>query len=778
MKLFQGAASPTLAGIAAFAVALLIWGLAPNAIRSVARERAFDHLLPLLNRPAETRPDVVIVDIDRAALAKFGPWPWPRAQLARVVAAVAAGRPAVIGIDILLAGPDRFTPDGDALLAQSLSTTPSVLGFVLDTAPAGPDLPATPILSRRPLDLPGLWRSPALAGPTQTLADAAVGFGALVASPDADGEIRRLPLLVATGDVIRPGFAVETVLRAQDGNALLIDANGDASGDATGDASGDANGVLRIGEYTAPLGLDARLRLPSPPLHWLSHTISAVQLLDDPGLASSLSGRIVLIGATAPEIGGSRVTPASPATPEVWLQAEAIAAILRGGIAWRPYWADSGELTAAIVLATLGLLLAARRRPATATGLMLLLIAGWTVGTAAAAARLDLLIDPAGPPALAATAFIVASLTRFIRDEWLARRLRLSFEQHLAPEVVRRIAADPAALRLRGEMREITALFTDIEGFTSMTERAEPADLVALLDAYFEATTRVVTDHGGMIDKIVGDAIHAIFNAPFALDDHPGRAVACALKLLEVSETMRDTPAGQRLLLGRTRIGIETGLAIVGDVGGGRKLDYTAHGNAMNAAARLEAANKEFGSSICIGPGTAARLDPALLRPIGMLTPRGQSREVTVFTPVSLPAGPAPGSDQGDPGAAAPRTWRASRELSPEQCHRGGDSRRLPDRGRRRFHAWRGDVGAQSGGQAHGRVRANHEHRATFDEHAEHAIAGAGEESRAAYRHQTERRADRDVVRCVFPIMLIQHGTAIQSQGPSGVDDKSIDPQL
>ena len=110
---------------------------------------------------------------------------------------------------------------------------------------------------------------------------------------------------------------------------------------------------------------------------------------------------------------------------------------------------------------------------------------------------------------------------RFVRDEWRARLLRLSFEQHLAPEVVRRIAADPAALRLRGEMREITALFTDIEGFTSMTERAEPTDLVALLDAYFDVTTRIVTDHGGMIDKIVGDAIHAIFNAPFALEDHP-----------------------------------------------------------------------------------------------------------------------------------------------------------------------------------------------------------------------------------------------------------------
>ena len=140
-----------------------------------------------------------------------------------------------------------------------------------------------------------------------------------------------------------------------------------------------------------------------------------------------------------------------------------------------------------------------------------------------------------------------------------------------------------------------------------------------------------------MIDKIVGDAIHAIYNAPFELDDHAGRAVASALALLEASEEVRKSPLGQRLRLGRTRVGIETGPAIVGDVGGSRKLDYTAHGNAMNAAARLEAANKDLGSSICIGPGTAARLEARTLRQIGTLTLRGQSGEIKVYTPVLLP---------------------------------------------------------------------------------------------------------------------------------------------
>jgi adenylate cyclase len=310
--------------------------------------------------------------------------------------------------------------------------------------------------------------------------------------------------------------------------------------------------------------------------------------------------------------------------------------MLRGAVFVRPGWADWVEPLSALVLGLSCLLLASLLRPAVATMLAVLLCLGWGVSAFAAAPGLSLLLDPTGPAVLAAAAFTAAMLVRFVRDEWRARLLRLSFEQHLAPEVVRRIAADPGALRLRGEMREVTALFTDIEGFTGMTERADPADLVALLDAYFDATTRVVIDHGGMIDKIVGDSIHAIYNAPFTVADHASRAIATGLALLVASEEVRQSPLGQRLQLGRTRIGIETGPAIVGDVGGSRKLDYTAHGNAVNAAARLEAANKDLGSSICIGPGTAARVDPAELRQIGTLTPRGQSSPIAVYTPALL----------------------------------------------------------------------------------------------------------------------------------------------
>ena len=615
---------PVFAGLTAFLLALGIWAGASDTVRDPARERAFDRLAPLLFRSAPMWPEAVIIDIDRAALARLGAWPWPRGQLARVVAAAAMGKPAVIALDLLLAGPGRWSANGDALLANALGLTPSVLGFVFETIAVSCDLPTTPVLSRHKMSLPGLWRAPGLVGPAPSLTGAAAGFGALVMAADPDGPIRRVPLLVMTDGVVRPGLAVETILLAQGSGALMI----------------DDDGALRIAEFAAPLGLDAQLRLPGPPEDWTSQTIPVTRLLDDPAARASLAGKIVLIGGSAPELGGLRVTAASPATPSVWLQAEAIATILRGNVAVRPYWAGTVELIASLLLGAIGLLLAARMRPSLAAVLILLICFGWSCAAIAAAPGSGLLVDPVGPPALALIGFMVAALARFTRDEWHARMLRLSFEQHLAPEVVRRIAANPGTLRLRGEMREITALVTDIEGFTSMTERAQPADLVALLNAYFEATTQIITDHGGMIDKIVGDAIHAIFNAPLSLDDHPARAVASALALLEASETMRATPLGQQLRLGRTRVGIETGSAIVGDVGGSRKLDYTAHGNAMNAAARLEAANKDFGSSICIGPGTAARLDPESLRPIGKLVPLGQSHEVTVYTPAQISAAP------------------------------------------------------------------------------------------------------------------------------------------
>jgi adenylate cyclase len=166
-----------------------------------------------------------------------------------------------------------------------------------------------------------------------------------------------------------------------------------------------------------------------------------------------------------------------------------------------------------------------------------------------------------------------------------------------------------------------------------MTQHADPERLVAVLDEYFEGLAGIAIAHGGLVDKIVGDAVHALFNAPVDLDDHARRAIDCAVAMRRWSREFRLRPEPTALRFGRTRIGVETGSAIVGDVGIKAKLDYTAHGDAMNVTARLEASNKELGSTICVGPTAAHRCDPALLRPLGEIQVRGREGMLAIFEP-------------------------------------------------------------------------------------------------------------------------------------------------
>jgi adenylate cyclase len=615
------------------ALSLAIW-LALPGMREALRERSADLLLP----PLPATDDIVVVDIDREALDRFGPWPWPRARLAALLEAIAAARPAAIAVDMLLAEPDRLSPaalarqlgeaagrpdiaalaatleDGDARLASAIGAAPTGLGFVLEPRATEDTLPAVPILVQGVVALPGLWIAPGLQGPAPSLAAAAEGLGLLVLDADADGRIRRAPLLALAGDTARPGLAVEALRLGEGAGVLVLEAD---------------PARLRIGDLAVPLDGTARLRLPPPdPARWDARSIPAARL---EAAVERLAGRIVVFGGSAPELGGLRPAAGGIVAPSVQVQADAVAALRQGRVLLRPDWLAPAEALAAALLLAAALAAGLWLRPRHAAPLVALGCAAWVAGCAIAF-RAGLLPDPAGPPLLAALGFAAASLAAFATTERRARALRDRFAQRLPDAVVRRIAAAPEALRLTGEMREITALFTDIEGFTAMTERAAPEELVALLDAYLDALTRIVVAHGGMVEKIVGDALHVVFNAPLDLPDHARAAHDCALALLAESEAQRATPLGRRLALGRTRIGIETGMAVVGDVGGAGKLDYTAHGNVMNTAARLEAANKELGSSICIGPVAAARIGVERLRPLGRLPVRGRAEPLDLYT--------------------------------------------------------------------------------------------------------------------------------------------------
>jgi adenylate cyclase len=334
----------------------------------------------------------------------------------------------------------------------------------------------------------------------------------------------------------------------------------------------------------------------------------------------------VLLGGSAPELNGLRKTPADPLTPSVQIQADAVEQMVAGRVPRTLTAAPIAQPLTVLVIGALAVVLGAALSPAAGTAILSGAIALLWIAAIAVSGLADRLVDPLTPSIAAALVFGITAGTAYSVTRRREALIHHRLEQHLAPAVVRRIVEQPDLVKLTGERREVTSLFTDIEGFTATMHRAGPEELVTTLDQYFEGVAGIVIKHGGMIDKIVGDGMHALFNVPLDLEDHPQRAIECAIAVQAWSESFRRRAAAAAIGLGRTRIGIESGPAIVGDVGIQSKHDYTAHGDAVNLAARLEACNKELGSTICVGPGAAARCDAPLLRPLGQLAVRGREQ--------------------------------------------------------------------------------------------------------------------------------------------------------
>jgi adenylate cyclase len=644
---------PVAAGLVTLAVVLAAAILLPKTVSEALRDSAFDLLLAgdqLLRRPAASDLKVMVVDIDRASIDALGAWPWPRATMARLVEAVASGQPAAIAIDVLFAEPDDRSPaalarrlgsvtghaeikalgenlpDGDKLLAQSISSVPVALGFVLD--PDGDRaLPGAAIVSRGSLPFEELWQATGAIGPTPPLAAATGGLGALSLPGSADGAIRQVPVFVAVGGVLMPGLAAEALRLASGASSYLIEGEPP---------------TLVVGSRRVALSRDGLLRLsPVPPSRRVGRTLSAIDVLNGRADRGRLTGAVVLLGGSAPELNGLRKTPADPLTPSVQIQADAVEQMVAGRVPSALTAAPIARHLTVLVMGALAVVLAAALSPAAGSAILGGAIALLWIASIAVSGLADRLTDPLTPSVAAALVFAVTAGTAYSVTRRREALLHHRLEQHLAPAVVRRIVERPDLVKLTGEQRDVTSLFTDIEGFTATMHRAGPEELVMTLDQYFEGVAGIVIEHGGMIDKIVGDGVHALFNAPLDLEHHPQRAIECAIAIQAWSEGFRRRTPAAAIGLGRTRIGIETGPAIVGDVGIQSKLDYTAHGDGVNMAARLQASNKELGSAICVGPGAAARCEAPLLRPLGLLAVRGRDDPIAVFEPWPDDAPPA-----------------------------------------------------------------------------------------------------------------------------------------
>ncbi len=221
------------------------------------------------------------------------------------------------------------------------------------------------------------------------------------------------------------------------------------------------------------------------------------------------------------------------------------------------------------------------------------------------------------------------------KDRQQKKFIRQAFSRYISPEIVDQLVQDPSRLSLGGERLEITCVFTDLAGFTSLIEREDPAKVLPILNNYLDGMCKIVREHAGTIDKVVGDALHVFFGAPLQISDHAQRATTCAIALDVYARKFKDSKAARAVNFGGTRIGVHTGLAVVGNFGGDTFFDYTAHGDTVNTAARLESANRHFATNICVSGATVEQCPDSSFRPIGTLVLKGKTESVDAFEPVS-----------------------------------------------------------------------------------------------------------------------------------------------
>ncbi len=636
-------------GMVALACVVLL-SLSPLSPFERLQVQVFDTYQRLAPRPHGGTP-VTIVDLDEESIQRIGQWPWPRSTLAQIVDRLGQLGAATIAFDIVFSEPDRTSParvleglelgdvitssgidldalDNDRRFAEALTRNPTVTGALLS-----PEIDDPAPVSKTGLSFGG-------ANPTEYLPDAggalanlplfdgaAFGLGVLNFNPQFDGVVRRVPLLAKSGDIILPSLAVEALRVAQGAQGLQARGTG-ASGEA--DTGLAAMVAMRVGNFVVPTNADGSL--------WVyytdgtgarilpAHTLTETEV--DPAVADAIAGHIVLIGASAQGLRDQRATPMSASVAGVTIHAEIIDQIFSGVSLSRPDWALGLELFATVVLSLLAIAVIPFLSVAGNTLWALLLGGGTVVACWFAFLEQQILLDPVLPVTAILVSFGAASAARLLVTENQERFVRQAFGQYLAPTLVQQLARHPDRLTLGGENRELTLLFCDIRGFTKISEGLDPSELTELLNNFLTPMTDVLLESGATIDKYMGDAIMAFWNAPIAQEDHAMRACRAALQM-ESGLNELNASLTHKINIG---IGLNTGICCVGNLGSTQRFNYSAIGDAVNVAARIESLTKQYGVSNLIAETTAAGAPDVAKLEVDRVRVVGRAEPLTILT--------------------------------------------------------------------------------------------------------------------------------------------------
>ena len=617
------------------------------------RVRTFDFFQVLRPRPQELRP-VVIVDIDEESLKAIGQWPWPRTTVADLITQITRLGAVAIGFDIIFPEPDRMSPaiaersfrgidaetrakldtlpSNDEALADAIRHSRVVVGQAGAAAPE-PVTPADAALQtgfavRGPDPSPYLVTFRGLLRNVPPIEQAAAGRGLFSIDPESDGIIRRVPIIMKAQGSLVPSLSLEMLRVVTGSSAILVRV--------------DQAGVQAVAVPGLEIPTDRNGQFW---VHFNRHDptryVSAKDVLQGNVPPDRSAGKLVLIGTSAIGLLDLKTTPTDAAIPGVEVHAQILESVLSKSNLVNPNYAIGAELALAVLFG-LAIIIAAPMLPASIVIVLGgCLIAGLIGLSLYLFVEHNLLIDFTYPLISSWLIYLVLTFVNYLREQKQRRQIRSAFGYYLSAHMVEQLARSPEKLVLGGEERRMTILFSDVRGFTTISEyyKDDPQGLTRLMNRFLTPLTNAIIDRKGTIDKYIGDAIMAFWNAP--VDDAEQEVNACeaALEMLSRAETLNDELKHEAEVNGgvymplRIGIGLNTGPCVVGNMGSDFRFNYSVLGDTVNLASRLEARTKDYRIPVVIGSRTAegAKQKFAVME-IDLIMVKGKKQPEAVFT--------------------------------------------------------------------------------------------------------------------------------------------------
>ena len=644
-------------GVARAVCLLLLFALVPLRLadpRPLAelRVRTFDLFQSLRPREQKSQP-VVIVDIDEASLKAIGQWPWPRTTVADLINRITQLGAVTIGFDVIFPEPDRMSPaiaehsfrgiddatrakldslpSNDDVLADAIKQSRVVVGQAGAAAPEpksqaemtlqtgfairGPD-PSSYLVT-----FPGLLRN------VLPIEEAAAGRGLFSINPEPDGIVRRVPVIMEAQGTLVPSLAMEMLRVASHAGAILVRVN--------------EAGVLAVAVPGLEVPTDRNGQFW---VHFNKHDparyVSAKDVLQGTVPPDRLRGKLVLIGTSAIGLLDLKTTPVDAAIPGVEVHAQILESVLTKSLLVHPNYAIGAELSMAVLIG-LAIIVAA---PMLSAFVVVLLGAGLVAGLIGLSLYLfeehNLLIDFTYPLISSWLIYLVLTFVNYFREQKQRQQIRSAFGFYLSPHMVEQLARSPEKLVLGGEERRMTILFSDVRGFTTISEhyKDDPQGLTKLMNRFLTPLTNAIIERKGTIDKYIGDAIMAFWNAPVDDVEHEANACDAALEMqaratVLNAELKREADAnGGKYMPLRIGIGLNTGPCVVGNMGSDFRFNYSVLGDTVNVASRLEARTKDYRLPLVIGSRTAeATKEKFATMEIDRIRVKGKSEPEAVY---------------------------------------------------------------------------------------------------------------------------------------------------